>query len=113
MNLRAGITDKWPGVGYGLTSPPAVFRNLVITGTALQEYPGRGPAGDVRAYDVRTGALVWTFHTVPRPGEEGHETWEGEGWKDRSGTNVWSIMSVDTERGLVFLPVGSATYDFY
>ena len=59
------------------------------------------------------GALVWRFHTVPRPGQPGHDTWEGESWKGRSGVNVWSVMSVDTERGLVFLPVGSATYDFY
>jgi quinoprotein glucose dehydrogenase len=67
----------------------------------------------VRAYDARTGDLAWRFHTVPRPGEPGHETWAGEGWKDRSGANVWSVISVDAERGLVFLPIGSATYDFY
>jgi membrane-bound PQQ-dependent dehydrogenase (glucose/quinate/shikimate family) len=113
VDLRKGVADAFPSGTLEVSSPPALYGNLVITGTHLQEYPGRGPAGDVRAYDVRTGALAWTFHTVPRPGEKGHETWEGEGWKDRSGTNVWSIMSVDTERGLVFLPVGSATYDFY
>jgi membrane-bound PQQ-dependent dehydrogenase (glucose/quinate/shikimate family) len=113
VDLRKGVADAWPDGTLAVTSPPALYKGLVITGTALQEYPGRGPAGDVRAYDVKTGALVWSFHTVPRPGEKGHEAWEGDAWKDRSGTNVWSIMSVDIERGLVFLPVGSATYDFY
>ena len=113
VDLRQGVADRWPEARFGVSSPPAIYRDLVITGSLLQEYPARGPAGDVRAYDVRTGALVWQFHTVPRPGERGHETWEGEGWKDRSGVNVWSVMSVDPERGLVFLPVGSATYDFY
>jgi quinoprotein glucose dehydrogenase len=113
IDLRAGVADAWPHAPVGVSSPPAIYRDLVITGTLVQEFPARGPAGDVRAYDVRTGAPAWRFHTVPRPGEKGHETWEGEGWKDRSGVNVWSIMSVDAERGLVFLPVGSATYDFY
>ena len=72
-----------------------------------------GSSGDVRAWDARTGKLVWTFHTVPRPGEAGHETWEGDSWKDRSGANVWSMMTVDVARGLVFLPLGSPTYDYY
>src|SRR5256886_12469387 len=67
----------------------------------------------VRAFDIRSGRLVWTFHTIPQPGENGHETWEGEAWKGRTGANVWSVMSVDAERGLVFLPIGSASYDFY
>jgi quinoprotein glucose dehydrogenase len=67
----------------------------------------------VRAFDVRTGKPEWEFHTIPRPGETGHETWQGDDWKDRTGANVWSTMSVDTERGLVFLPIGSASYDFY
>jgi quinoprotein glucose dehydrogenase len=113
VDLRPGVADDWPRAQFEVSSPPAIYRDLVITGSHLQEYPALGPRGDVRAYDVRSGALVWQFHTVPRPGERGHDTWEGEGWKDRSGVNVWSVMSVDTERGLVFLPIGSATYDFY
>jgi len=113
VDLRTGVADEWPQSELSVSSPPAIFRDLVITGSAVQEFPGRGPAGDVRAYDVRSGKLIWTFHTVPRPGETGHDTWEGEGWKGRSGANVWSVMSVDAERGLVFLPLGSATYDFY
>jgi membrane-bound PQQ-dependent dehydrogenase (glucose/quinate/shikimate family) len=113
VDLRAGVADRWPHAELGLSSPPAVYRNLAIVGSSLQEFPARGPAGDVRAFDIPTGALVWRFRTVPPPGEPGHEAWEGEAWKDRSGANVWSIMSVDVERGLVFLPVGSAAYDFY
>jgi quinoprotein glucose dehydrogenase len=113
VDLRDGVADAWPRAALSVTSPPAIYRDLVISGTAVQEFPALGPAGDVRAYDVRTGALAWRFHTIPRPGQPGHETWEGESGKDRAGANVWSVMSVDVERGLVFLPIGSAAYDFY
>lgn len=116
VDLRAGGADKWaqtPSWGARVTSPGAIYKDLVIIGWGLPEYPAQGPSGDVRAYDVRTGKLVWTFHTVPRPGEVGHDTWEGDSWKERMGANVWSMMSVDEERGLVFLPTGSPTYDFY
>ena len=113
VNLRAGVADAFPDAEYAVTSPPAIYRDLVITGAAVPEYPSKGPSGVVRAFDVRSGKLVWTFHTIPQPGEAGHETWEENAWQDRTGANVWSIMSVDTERGLIFLPVGSASYDFY
>ena len=113
VDLRAGIADAYPGAEYSVTSPPAIYQDLVITGAAVPEYPSKGPSGQVRAFDVRSGKLAWTFHTIPRPGEVGHESWEGDTWKERTGANVWSIMSVDLERGLVFLPIGSASYDFY
>lgn len=116
VDLRAGFADKWaqtPSWGARVTSSPVVYKDLVIVGWGLPEFPAKGPGGDVRAYDVRSGRLVWTFHTVPRPGEKGHETWEGDSWRDRMGANVWSAMSVDEERGLVFLPTGSPAYDFY
>jgi quinoprotein glucose dehydrogenase len=96
---------------YGLTSPPVVFRNLVITGSATQEFPARGAAGDVRAWDARTGRLVWTFHTVPRPGEFGHKTWGAEGWRGRSGVNVWGFMTIDVQRGILFMPVAAPAWD--
>jgi glucose dehydrogenase len=99
--------------GLSLRSPPAIFKDLVITGAAAPEFPGTGPAGDVRAFDARNGRLVWTFHTVPRESEPGHDTWDGDSWRDRTGANVWSMMAVDAARGLVFLPIGSASYDFY
>jgi membrane-bound PQQ-dependent dehydrogenase (glucose/quinate/shikimate family) len=111
--LRTGAGDKFVNDSYQMTSPPAIYKDLIICGSAVPEYPSKGPSGMVRALDVRSGRLVWTFHTVPQPGEKGHETWEGDAWKDRTGANVWSIMSVDVERGLVFLPIGSPSYDFY
>jgi quinoprotein glucose dehydrogenase len=113
VDLRAGVADAYPGAEYSVTSPPAIYQDLVITGAAVPEYPSKGPSGEVRAFDVSSGKLVWSFHTIPRPGELGHESWEGDAWKERTGANVWSIMSVDAERGLVFLPIGSASYDFY
>ncbi|HEY8187096.1 MAG TPA: pyrroloquinoline quinone-dependent dehydrogenase [Pyrinomonadaceae bacterium] len=116
VDLRAGDADRFrqePSWGARVTSPPVIFKDLVIVGWGLPEYPAKGPSGDVRAFNVRSGKLVWTFHTVPRPGEPGNETWAGESWKDRMGVNVWSAMSVDEKRGLVFLPIGSPSYDFY
>jgi quinoprotein glucose dehydrogenase len=97
--------------GLGMTSPPLVFKNLVITGSAVPESPSDGPAGDVRAWDVLTGKLVWTFHSVPRPGETGHDTWRGDDWKSRTGTNVWGFLTVDKERGILYMPFGTPAYD--
>ena len=116
VDLRADGADRFkqdPSWGARVTSPPVIYKDLVIIGWGLPEYPAQGPSGDVRAYSVVTGKLIWTFHTVPRPGEPGNETWSGDSWRDRTGTNVWSMMSVDEERGMVFLPIGSPTYDFY
>ena len=113
VDLRAGFAAGSADQQYSVTSPPAIYRDLVITGAEVPEYPSKGPSGAVRAFDVRTGKLVWTFHTIPQPGENGHESWDKDAWKDRTGANVWSIMSVDAERGLIFLPIGSASYDFY
>lgn len=113
IDLREGVADRWPSMIYTMTSPAAIYKDLVITGAQVPEFPSKGPSGDIRAFDVRTGKLVWQFHTVPRPGEVGHETWEGDSWKDRTGANVWSIMSVDVEHGIVFLPTGSPAHDFY
>ena len=112
LDLRPGV-DARAGEAYAVTSPPAVWRDLVIVGGLVPEETPRGPAGDVRAFDVRTGQERWRFHTVPRPGEDGHDTWPADGWQRRTGVNVWSSMSVDEERGLVFLPIGSASYDFF
>jgi quinate dehydrogenase (quinone) len=113
IDLRKGVTDGWPKGRYEVTSPPTMYKDLVITGAGLQEFPSKGPSGAVRAFDVRTGKLVWKFDSVPGPGETGHDTWEGDDWKDRSGTNVWGIMTVDVDRGMVFLPFGCPSYDFY
>jgi quinoprotein glucose dehydrogenase len=101
---------------YILPSPPLIYKNLVITGSGPGEGPGGlngglGPAGDTRAWDARTGKLVWTFHSVPRPGEIGHETWAGDSWKDRSGVNVWGYMTVDVARGILYMPFGAPNND--
>ena len=101
---------------YILPSPPVVYKNLVITGAGPGEGPGGlggglGPAGDTRAWDARTGKLVWTFHSVPRPGEKGHDTWGGDSWKDRSGVNVWGYMTIDEARGILYMPFGAPNND--
>lgn len=105
-------TDKL----YILPSPPVIYRNLVITGAGTGEgYGGNGgglgAAGDTRAWDIHTGKLVWTFHSVPRPGEPGHDTWGGESWRQRSGVNVWGYMTVDQQRGILYMPFGAPNYD--
>ena len=97
----------------GLSSPPVVYRNLVITGGTTQENPPLGPAGDVRAWDMRTGKLAWTFHSVPRGGEKHSDTWAGESWKNRSGVNVWGFITVDEQRGIVYMPFGAPSVDQY
>jgi quinoprotein glucose dehydrogenase len=106
------ILQDLPG-SNGLSSPPAIYRNLIITGGRTQENPPLGPAGDVRAWDAHNGKLVWTFHSIPRPGEKYHETWVGEGWKNRSGVNVWGFITVDVERGIVYMPFGAPSVDQY
>ncbi|RPJ87441.1 MAG: pyrroloquinoline quinone-dependent dehydrogenase, partial [Acidobacteria bacterium] len=113
VDLRRGAADRWPDLQYAVTSPPAIYRDLAIIGSLVPENPGTGPSGLVRAFDVRSGKLAWKFNTIPTPGEPGSETWGDGASTDRTGANVWSIPSVDTENGLIFLPVGSAAYDFY
>ena len=113
INLRVGVADKFPERQYGMTSPPVVYRDLVICGSLVPDGLPHGPSGDVRAFDALTGKLIWRFHTVPKPGEFGHDTWEEDSWKDRGGTNVWSLMSCDEERGMVFLPLTSPSPDRY
>jgi quinoprotein glucose dehydrogenase len=115
----AGIVDmKTPEVmngnsrsQYGMSGPPAIYGDLIITGSRVQESPSLGARGDVRAWDARTGALAWTFHTVPQPGEVGHETWEGDSWKNRSGVNVWTQIVVDEKRGIAYLPIAAPAFD--
>jgi quinoprotein glucose dehydrogenase len=113
VNLRTGVADGYPNSIYAVTSPPLVAEGLIVTGAEVPEGPGRGPAGDIRAWDAQSGKLRWIFHTVPRPGEPGHETWEGESSKNRTGANVWTLMTADVERHMVFLAIGSPSYDFY
>jgi quinoprotein glucose dehydrogenase len=112
VDLRDGMDADLNGVNYGPTSAPVIYRNLVILGFSCPE-GGRPAPGDPRAFDVRTGMEVWRFHTIPRPGEFGHETWEGESWKTSGAANNWGGASVDEKRGLIFMGTGSASPDFY
>src|SRR5436190_9998749 len=113
VDLKAGIKGDVDG-RIALLSPPAVYKNVVITGgNNGEQAPSLGLYGDIRGWDAITGALLWSFHTVPRPGEPGIETWEGDSWKSRSGTNMWSFFTVDVDRGIVFVPTGSPTSDYY
>jgi glucose dehydrogenase len=113
LDLKPGMKDDLPNAPYGLNGAPAVYKNLVFTGSHLQDYGSYGGRGDVRAWDAGTGKLVWTFHTVPQPGEPGHETWLDDGWKNRSGVNVWSTFTVDAETGTLLMPLGSPSDDRY
>jgi quinoprotein glucose dehydrogenase len=94
------------------TTPGRVFEDLLILGSATNEEYESGP-GDIRAYDVRSGRMVWTFHTVPHPGEFGYDTWPKDAWKNVGGANAWSGLSVDEKRGIVFIPTASPKYNFY
>lgn len=95
------------------TSPGIIYKNLFIVGTRVDESPPAAP-GHIRAYDVKTGSLVWRFHTIPKPGEAGYETWEDpEAYKYTGGANAWSGFSLDEKRGVLYVPLGSASYDFY
>ena len=117
VDLRQGVVDPNDkrnfGRGYGMTSPPAIFKNVVICGSIVPDSEPQGPSGDVRAFDTLTGRLVWRFHTVAQPGEFGGDTWEGDSAKGRGGANMWSIPSVDAGRGIVFLPLTSPSADYY
>lgn len=113
VDLRAGL-GRDPGTIRQIQSgtPGRIFENLLILGSATGEEYG-SPPGDLRAYDVRTGKLVWTFHTIPHPGEFGYDTWPKDAWKYIGGTNTWGGISIDEKRGIAYFPVGAPTYDFY
>jgi quinoprotein glucose dehydrogenase len=95
-----------------LTSPGVIYKDTYIVGGRTAESLPTFP-GDVRAYDVRTGALVWSFHTIPHPGEYGYETWPKDAWTYIGSANNWTGMAVDTKRGIVYVPTGSPASDFY
>ena len=93
--------------------PPTIFGNVMMIGASNAEMP-RGPAGNTRAYDARTGAKLWEFNTVPQPGEVGHETWLDDGWKERSGTNMWIWYSTaDPDTGQIYMTIGSPSPNYY
>jgi quinoprotein glucose dehydrogenase len=117
VNLKTPeVMQTGMSVNYSLLTAPTIYKDLIITGAGTGEGPGgsnggSGPAGDTRAFDAKTGKLVWTFHTVPRPGEFGYDTWKEGGAENRSGVNVWGYMSVDAQRGILYMPLGAPNND--
>jgi len=112
VDLGAGLGQDFSGTYLVSTSPGVAYKDIVIWGTRVGEEAGSAP-GHIRAYDARTGKIRWTFHTIPWPGEFGYDTWPPEAFKTAGGANSWPGMTVDTARGIVYIPTGSATPDFY
>lgn len=112
IDLRIGLGRDPGKLAVWATSPGIIYKDLLIQGTALGEGYDAAP-GFVRAYNVRTGKIEWTFHTIPQPGEFGFSTWDKDAYKEVGGTNAWAGMSVDEESGTVFIPLGSPAFDFY
>jgi len=112
IDLRDDLGRDPSTLSIYLTSPGVVYKDLLIVGGREPEtLPA--PPGDIRAYDVRTGKLRWSFHTIPHPGEFGYDTWPKEAWKSSGAANNWTGMSLDAKRGIVYVPTGSAAMDFY
>lgn len=112
VDLREGLGRDPSKLAVWATSPGVIFKGLLIQGTALGEGYDAAP-GFIRAYDLKTGKTVWTFHTIPQPGEFGYDTWTENAYLQVGGTNSWAGMSLDEKRGLVFIPTGSPAFDFY
>lgn len=112
IDLRKGLRAPYERQSIALTTPGLVYKDLIVVGGRNPEtHPA--PPGDIRAFDVRTGALRWTFHTIPRPGEFGYKTWPAGAWRTAGAANNWAGMTLDAARGIVYVPTGSAVFDFY
>ncbi len=115
VDLSQGLI--WPinKLDYTETSPPVIYKDLVIVGNGVGDrlIYHNDPPGDVRAFDAHTGREIWSFHTIPQAGEYGNHTWGDNAWKFTGHTNVWAPMTLDTQRGLLYLPVSTPSNDFY
>ena len=116
-SLRRPLTDRdrW---NYGVTAAPVICRDVVAVGSAIGDWRGDTPdeftpPGDVQAFNARTGKKVWEFHTIPQAGEYGNETWESDAWKNYGAANVWTSMTADEDLGYIYLPVSTASHDYY
>jgi quinoprotein glucose dehydrogenase len=112
VDLREGLGRPVEGLSVSASTPGVVFEDLLIIGSSVPETLPGAP-GDIRAYDIKTGALRWSFHTIPHPGEFGYDTWPPEAYKVSGGANAWSGVTIDTKRAMVFAATGSASFDFY
>ena len=115
VDLVLGLGRDFERRLYGVISPPLVTNDRVIVNSAIHDSPQslEMPPGDVRAFDPETGEVVWVFHTIPQAGEYGNETWENGSWEYTGNTNSWTIMSADDELGIVYIPIGTPTNDWY
>jgi quinoprotein glucose dehydrogenase len=113
VNLKTPeVMGNAPNYPYDQPAVPMIYKNLIITGAGTPDAaPNVGAEGDTRAWDARTGKLVWTFHTTPRPGEYGYDTWGGDSARHRSGVNVWGYFTVDEKRGILYMPLGAPNND--
>lgn len=112
IDLQENLGREAQFQSISLTSPGIIYKDFIIVGGRNPEtLPA--PPGDIRAYDVRTGKLRWSFHTIPHPGEVGYETWPKDAWKTSGAANNWAGMALDVRRGIVYAPTGSAASDFY
>lgn len=112
IDLRQGLGRPIEGLSVSASTPGVVYGDLLIMGSTVPEQLPSAP-GDIRAFDINTGALRWSFHTIPHPGELGYETWPPDAWKVAGGANAWAGVTLDAARGMVFAATGSASYDFY
>ena len=112
IDLRKNLRGDYALQSVQMTSPGIIYKDLIIVGGRNPEsHPS--PPGDIRAFDVHTGAERWRFHTIPHPGEPGYETWPRDAWTYSGAANNWAGMSLDEKRGIVYIPTGSPTFDFY
>ena len=112
VDLKVGLGRDGSNVRAQSSTPGKIFENLIMLGSSVGE-GYLSPPGHLRAFDVVTGKLVWTFHTIPQPGEFGYDTWPKDAYKYAGGANTWGEISVDAQRGIAYFPTGSPTYDYY
>jgi quinoprotein glucose dehydrogenase len=115
VDLSQGLVWQINKLHYTETSPPVVYKDVVIVGNGVGDrlVYRNDPPGDVRGFDARTGKQLWSFHTIPQAGELGNDTWQNDSWKFTGHTNVWAPMTIDDQRGLVYLPVSTPSNDFF
>ncbi len=112
VSLKEGLGERSKDLYVVATSPGIVYRDLIIIGSRVSEEAGGAP-GYIRAFSILNGSLVWTFYTIPKPGEFGYDTWPPDAWKTAGAANSWAGMSLDSKRGIVYVPTGSAAFDFW